>query len=136
MIRFVLDTNVLISIALARGRLHLLVDAWKGRYCRLLVSGAIFEEYLRALHYPKFRLSPDDIRQLLETEVRPHAEEVKVTSRIEQIPEDPSDNKFLSCAVDGKADWIVTGDRHLLRLGIFRGIRLGTPAQFLTQFGG
>lgn len=133
MIRFVLDTNVLVSIALPRAKLHLLVSAWKEGHCRLLVSGEIFEEYLRVLNYPRLQLSPEDIRQILEVELRPYAEEVKVASRIEQIREDPSDDKFLTCAVDGRADWIVTGDRHLLRLKVFRGIRNGSPTEFLNQ---
>ncbi len=131
MIRAVLDTNVLISIALPGGHLEPLVAAWqKGRF-RLLISQEIFEEYLRVLTYPKFELSAEDIRRMLEHELWPYAELVKVTSRIRAMSSDPSDDKFLACAIDGHADWIVSGDRHLLNLKVFRGIRIDSPARFL-----
>ena len=132
MTRFVLDTNVLVSIAWPKERFHPLVAAWKEGQCRPLVSEAIFDEYLRVLAYPKFRISPDDIRHILENEWRPYAELVQVKTRLHVVVEDPSDDKFLECAVDGRAGWIVSGDHHLLRLGKFRGIQIGTPARFLA----
>lgn len=131
LIRAVLDTNVLISIALPRSRLQPLVEAWKRKRFQLLISEEIFEEYLRVLTYSKFRLSTEDIRQILERELRPYAEWVGVTHPVDLIREDPSDNKFLACGREGRADWIVTGDRHLLRLKRFEAVQIGTPAQFL-----
>ena len=133
MIRFVLDTNVLVSMALPGSRLLPLVEAWQRGRCRLLISQEIFEEYLRVLAYPKFRLSFEDIRRILESEIRPYAESVHVKSRIDVVHSDPSDNKFLACAVDGKADWLVTGDAHLLRIRVFRGVRIGSPTAFLNS---
>lgn len=133
MTRFVLDTNVLVSIALSGSRLGSLVEYWQQGPGRLLISLPIFEEYLRVLTYPKFRLSLEEVRRLLEREIRPYAELVRVTSRIHEVASDPSDDKFLACAVDGRADWIVTGDRHLLALENFRGIQIGTPAQFRSE---
>ena len=131
MIRAVPDTNVLVSIALPGGRLRSLVDGWhRGRY-RPLISSEIFEEYLRVLTYPKFQLTSDNIRHLLEGHLLPHAETVRMTSRITAVANDPSDDKFLACAVDGRATWLVTGDHHLLRLGTFRGVRIGPPVEFL-----
>ncbi len=133
--RFVLDTNVLVSIAWPKGRSHRLVTAWKEGRCRPLVSEEIFDEYLRVLSYPKFRLLPDDVRHILEAEWRPYAELVRVRTRLHVVAEDPSDDKFLECAVDGQADWVVTGDRHLLGLRVFRGIRIGSPSEFLQAIG-
>ena len=131
MIRVVLDTNVLISTALPRSRLTPLVAAWQSGRCRLLLSSAILDEYLRVLARPKFQLAPEDIRRIVEREVLPYAEIVHVRSQIEAVADDPSDNKFLACAVDGRADQLVTGDRHLLALKHFRGVPISTPAAFL-----
>ena len=128
-----MDTNVLLSIALPRSRLHSLVDAWQHRRCRLLLSSEIFDEYLRVLTYPKFNLSAEDIRQLLERELRPYAELVQVTSRVQIITEDPADNKFLACALDGHADAIVSGDHHLLALKHFKDIPILTGRQLLDH---
>ena len=61
----------------------------------------------------------------------PPLAKVRVHSSFQIIPEDPTDDKFLACAVDGRADCIVTGDRHLLRLETFRGIRILSPEEFL-----
>lgn len=133
MIRFVLDTNVLLSIALPRNRLRSLVEAWQEGRCRLLLSSEIFDEYLRVLTYPKFRLPPDHIKRILEQEVRPYAELIHVTSQVNVITADPTDNKFLACAVDGHADVIVSGDRHLLVLKQYRGIAILTARQFLDS---
>jgi predicted nucleic acid-binding protein len=50
---------------------------------------------------------------------------------IKVIIEDPSDNKYMSCALSAKADFIISGDVHLLKLGEYRGIQIVTAAQFL-----
>jgi len=49
------------------------------------------------------------------------------------IPDDPDDEEILACAVDGRADLIVSGDRHLLALGAFRGIPILSPRDFLAR---
>ncbi len=131
MIRAVLDTNVVISIAIEGGRLQSLAAAWREARFRWLISQEIFDEYLRVLTYPRFELSSEDIQRIVELEIRPYAELIHVTTHVRAIPEDPSDDKFLDCAVDGRADWIVSGDQHLLRLKTFRGIRIGSPREFL-----
>ncbi len=133
LIRIVLDTNILVSVALPDSRLRPLAEAWEAGRCRLLISREIFDEYLRVLTYPKFRLSSDDVTRVLERGVLPYAEWVTVTSRIDVIREDPSDNAFLACALDGKADAIVSGDHHLLELGTFHAIPILTGRQFLSQ---
>lgn len=133
MIRLVLDTNILISTALPGSRLRELAEAWQDGRCCLLISPEIFDEYLRVFAYPKFGLSMEEIRRILEHDVWPYAEQIKITSRVNIITADPSDDKFLACALDGRADYIVSGDRHLLSLGQFRHIPILTARQFLTH---
>ena len=128
-----LDTNVLVSTALPGSRLHTLVDVWQHGRCRVLLSDEIFDEYLRVLTYPKFKLSSADIKRILERDLRPYAELVTVTSRVDAIPHDPADNTFLACALDGHADFIVSGDHHLLTLRSFHDIPILTARRFLQQ---
>jgi predicted nucleic acid-binding protein len=64
---------------------------------------------------------------------------VKVTSitysklKEDVIKDDPSDNKYLECAAEGKADYIISGDKHLADLKFFRGIKIVDPALFLKS---
>ncbi len=56
---------------------------------------------------------------------------VRVISKIDIIKKDPTDNIFLACAKDGKADYIVSGDHHLLDLKIFLQTLIVSPKEFL-----
>ena len=130
MIRSVLDTNVFVSAFLFSGRLNRLAIQIKDRRFLWLISDSIFEEYAAIARRPMFGLTMIDLERLL-YQVKERAEWVHVQSQFSVIPEEPADEKFLGCAVDGRADWIVTGDQHLLRLKVFRGVRIGSPAEFL-----
>ncbi|GAG74095.1 unnamed protein product, partial [marine sediment metagenome] len=60
---------------------------------------------------------------------------VKTKKKLDIIKEDPEDNKVLECALFGKADYIVTGDKHLLKLCKFNNIKILTPIEFLKERG-
>lgn len=60
-----------------------------------------------------------------------NASRVKPTQKVFTVKEDPEDNKFLECALEGKADYLITSDRHLLDLRRFAGTKICKPAQFL-----
>ncbi len=51
--------------------------------------------------------------------------------KLDVIESDPTDNKYLECAVEGKADLIISGDHHLTDLKAYRGIEIVSPAEFL-----
>ncbi|MCG2722043.1 MAG: putative toxin-antitoxin system toxin component, PIN family, partial [Thermodesulfovibrionales bacterium] len=55
-----------------------------------------------------------------------------VSLHIEAVPEDPEDNKFIECALTCKADYIVSGDRHLLNLKEYAGIKILKASEFLA----
>src|SRR5207248_8548809 len=59
------------------------------------------------------------------------AELIEVHSQLAAVPRDVKDDPVLACAVDGRADYLVTGDPDLLSLKLFRGIQIVSPAQFL-----
>ena len=65
-------------------------------------------------------------------ELLPYFEVVKPKKRLRIVRRDPSDDKFLECAVTGKAEVIVSGDGDLLQLGSYRTIRIQSPAEFLA----
>jgi putative PIN family toxin of toxin-antitoxin system len=132
-VRVVLDTNTLVSALLFTGISSDLVSLWQDGIITLLLSRDILDEYLRVLSYPKFKLSEEEIKKLLQEEILPYAEVVKPKRRLRVVQRDPSDNKFLECAIAGKTRVIISGDKDLLSLGRYRRIRIQTPAQFLAE---
>lgn len=131
--RVVLDTNALVSALLFSGPSSRLAELWRGGAMALLASGAMVREYGRVLAYPKCRLSAEEALGLLTEEVLPFVTPVEVSEVIPVIAEDPSDDEFLACALTGKADAIVSGDKHLLRLGDYRGIPVLSVREFLER---
>ena len=130
-IRVVLDTNVLVSALLFAGPIGRLVSLWRERWIVLLLSKDVFIEYLRVLAYPKFKLSGEEIKAIVEEYVLPFAEMATVAEAPVVIREDPADDKFLALAAAGRARYIVSGDKHLLALREYRGVKIVTPREFL-----
>lgn len=132
-LRVVFDTNVVISaLRFGRGPGEI-VELWKAGAVVPLVSREIVEEYIRVLSYPKFGMSSAEILELFQDALLPFAETVEPDSIEPVIRADPSDDKFLACATSAKADAIVSGDRHLLGLKAYRGIRILRVRDFLMD---
>ena len=133
--RVVLDTNTVISALLFTGTASRLVPLWQSRRIAVLLSGAILQEYLRVLAYPKFKLGDDDIKALIQEELLPFVETVHVRRPLVVVHRDPDDNKFVECAVAGRARYLVTGDRDLRDLKSYRRVTVLTVGQFLERTG-
>lgn len=136
--KVVFDTNILISTLLVKvgTQAKLLRFSQKGTY-QILLSQDIFTELNRVLHYPRIRkafplLTEADIKKYM-IELKVLGLMVKKLPHLAVIKQDPKDDHILACAVAGKADYIVTGDRHLLDLNIFRNISILTPVNFLKK---
>ncbi|MBW6487132.1 MAG: putative toxin-antitoxin system toxin component, PIN family [Syntrophobacterales bacterium] len=130
MIRTVIDTNVLVSALLFSGEMGDIVSYWKARKFLPVFSHDTFDEFRRVLAYPKFSLTPREIDALLQDEVLPFCEVADIEDEIIGVCRDGADDKFLSCAVAAKADYIVSDDKDLLVLGNFRNIPIITAGQF------
>ena len=120
--RVVLDTNILISALLFEGKTSGLVSLWKKGIIIPLVSAETLKEIIRVLAYPKFKLSEREIKSIINDDILPYVETVEIFRKIEGISTDAGDDIFLSCAVNGKADAIISGDIHLLKLKEIEGI--------------
>jgi putative PIN family toxin of toxin-antitoxin system len=131
--RVVADTNVLISALMFGGLPGRFLELALGRRFTLLASKALLDELDEKLR-GKFAVSESDalaIRAKLEGNARLADSDF----RLNAVPDDPDDNRVLECAVAGKADSIVSGDRHLLRIGSYEGIAIVTVRQFLESAG-
>ena len=129
--RVVLDTNVFVSMALG-GQVGQINDAWKAKRFTLVVSDAIFSEYLDVLSRPKLRLTAEIVSSVT-MRVQRKAKFVTPNESIDAIKSDPSDNKFLEAALEGKAIYVVSGDSHLLELTSFRKIQIVSAREFITK---
>ncbi len=127
--KIVVDTNVLVSGLLFDGKPGELIKLWKEGLIVPLCSKEIVREYLRVLAYPKFQLSESEIDFLLAHEILPYFEVLTVTPGKPFVTTDPSDDKFIWCAMVGRADVIVSGDEHLLNL-----IPSPVPVTTVTRF--
>lgn len=136
--RVVLDTNVLVSRFLSpSGPPAQVFDLWEKQTFQLVVSDPILQEYRRVLLYKdiaeRHGLSDEEVGELIEA-MKYLALVVNPKITITAIARDPSDNKFLECALAGEAEFIVSGDPHLLDLGRYEGIEIVSPAAFLALY--
>lgn len=136
--RVVLDTNVIVSAFIApNGPPAIILRLAEARAYDLVASGAILSEYERVLGYPHVRAlhrKTDVEIGTIVGRLAKIAERITPTERIAVVEEDPDDDKFIECAVEADADFIVSGNKHLLKVATFRGIQILPPAQFLRLF--
>ncbi len=134
--RVVLDANVLVSALISpRGAPGAILDAWERDRFDLVVSPATLDELGRVLRYPKiqktYNLPADQLERFLRLIIG-QAVMVEPPQELAVIKADPSDNRYLECAKEGDAVYIVTGDKHLLDLGEFEGTFILPPPAFLA----
>jgi putative PIN family toxin of toxin-antitoxin system len=128
----VIDTNVIIS-GFWGGNPGKIMDLWDKNRFIALISREILDEYLDVLS--RFKPPDEDLEQFIMLFMnRNKSQVIKTHSRIHAIKTDPADNKFLECAVDGKAGHIVSGDGHLLGLRQYKDIRIYSPSEFAELF--
>lgn len=139
--RVVLDTNVIVSALLSpAGTPGKILARIRERDDVIIVAAdPLLQEYERVLSYPHVqrlhRLTLPQIKTTIEA-LRIQAGLVEHLPKVDVIEQDPDDNLIVACAIGGNADFIVSGDRHLLRLRVFRDIPILSPAAFLLMTSG
>ena len=134
--RVVLDTNVVISAVLSpAGPPAQVLHAWRAGAFEVVVSEPILREYRQALGYPhvqtRHHLAAPDLDRIIAGFL---AVAIFVAPRqhLAVVAEDPDDDRFLECALEGGAEYIVSGNKHLPRLKAYEGRRILAPAVFLA----
>jgi hypothetical protein len=134
MIRAVLDANVFVSGIVTEGVPRSILRAWRDGHFHLVASQARIDEIGRVLRYPKIKRR----HHWPETEIHAFIESLEALAiltpgrlHLDVVAADPSDNRYLECAVEGEADCLVTGDRHLLELGVYREVEILSPREFV-----
>jgi putative PIN family toxin of toxin-antitoxin system len=131
--KVVLDTNVFISGIFFSGPPYQILKAWRDGRIQLVLSEEILEEYLRVSEvlserFPNIQIGP--FLELLTVE----AEFVSAFDLPKPVCADPDDDKFIECAIAGKAEAIISGDKHLLNASGYQGLEVMTPREFADRF--
>jgi putative PIN family toxin of toxin-antitoxin system len=132
--RVVVDTNVFVSAAIKTASWPASVVRWIDRHDGLLKSTATEGQVIEVLGRPYIAARMpasflDNVRRIFAA-----AELITITERVVAC-RDPTDDKFIELAVNGRADLVVTGDLDLLVLTPFRGIPIIDPAAFVRGVG-
>ncbi|MDQ5823925.1 MAG: putative toxin-antitoxin system toxin component, PIN family [Chloroflexota bacterium] len=131
----VLDTNVFVSAVLSpRGTPSRIIKLAQDGAFAVAVSEVLLAEYQEVLlsqgFLTRYHLADDEVNDLLSSFAQ-LATIVQAEETLSVVELDPDDDRVLECAVAGGADYIVSGDKHLLSLGEYQGIRILSPASFL-----
>ncbi len=136
----VIDTNLFISGLFGRNTVTAqLQELWIQQQFQLGTSLEIMKEVIRVLQYPRVKkhLIDDEetVRRFFRLVFR-KAIVARDDFQTGRIVDDPTDNKFLACALEIKADYIVSGDNHLLSLKHSHGTQIVDAASFIKKITG
>lgn len=129
MLKVIFDTNIFISALHWTGTPWKIYERWLNAEFHLVTSKEILSELSRVLE-DEFDWAHEETQELcsLTNEL---ADLVIPRQKLHIITLDPEDNKILECAIEAQADYIVSGNKHLLKLGAYKSIQIITARQFL-----
>ncbi len=131
--RVIIDTNLWISFLITKdfNKLDKIIDS---RQCIILFSQELLSEFIEVSSRPKLMryFGQSYIEEILET-IEEFAEFIDVTSQIKFL-NDSKDDFLLSLAIDGKADYLITGDKDLLEVKKYESTEILSIAEFLMKY--
>ncbi|MDE1854151.1 MAG: putative toxin-antitoxin system toxin component, PIN family [Thaumarchaeota archaeon] len=128
--RIVVDTNVLVSALVGHGKPRQLLVQLLERH-EVVTSSQMLAELADVLAREKFKQVGESHVNAFLSVLASAATVVVIKHRFDDVSDDPDDNVVLGTAYDGRATYIVSGDRHLLDLRRFRGIEIVTVREVL-----
>lgn len=132
--KITVDTNILISATFWYGASYRIIEKIENKEINLILSKEIIEEFISVLNYDEIQNKIKDKNLEMKRTVE---KIVSISTIIEPkqefniIKDDFKDNIILDCAFEGKVDYIIINDKHLLKLKEFRNIKIITPEDFL-----
>lgn len=129
MIKAVPDTNIFVSALFWKGAPHEVVRQGLGGAFVIIVSDAIIAE-IKSTLVRKFGFPVRDAEAFGEV-IALNSVVIQPALRLDVVDTDPSDNKIFECAVTGEADYIISGDKHVLDIKKYDGVRTILPQKFL-----
>ena len=130
-VRVVVDTNILISSIFWSGNPYSIIQKGIEQEILIFTSEDILQELKNVLERD-FEVSSTEIEDII-SGFTLFLHRVEPTEKIDFVKDDPKDDIILECAVESKSHYIVSGDKHLLKLGEFRGVKIISARQFLDR---
>ena len=130
--KVVLDTNIFISGIFWENNSSKIIDFWRQEKITLISSLPIIKELVKVLDDFKIRM-PDEMIKQWKNVIIENAIIVYPKIKINLVKDDPDDNKFIEAAITGNAEYIISQDKHLLRIKKYKEIKILSPEQFLIK---
>lgn len=130
--RVVIDTNIYISAIFWNGKPREVIDLGRDGKITIFTSLDIENEIVGKLK-TTFKLAEEDVNQIL-LDFSTFTLPIRINKQLIVVRDDPDDNKFIECAVECRANYIISGDRHLLNLKEYEGIKLIKSSEFLKVY--
>ena len=136
MIKIVVDANIFASALMKPdSNPGKILELIRQNQVELVISPAIIKEIKRILLYPKIQKYHHKTARELDRyfdDLLMFAWAVEGKAEVDVIQADPTDNKYLACALESEAKYIISGDRHLLDVGLYQGIKIIKAKEFLN----
>lgn len=136
--RVTFDTNVLVSAFISKQGLPADILDLVATFdeIELVLSDGILKEFTRVMKreevIKRFGYTESDVSKF-EVAIKDVSQIATVKSGFKAVGEDPTDDMILNTAIDGKAEYIISGDKHLRKLKRFKGVRIVTPRAFMSR---
>ena len=131
--RAVFDTNVLVAAFITEGICSKILMRGRKKQFHLIACPVILREFEQVL-IKKFSTARNEARSALQIISEAIHSIERPSQLVQSVCRDPDDDAILACALEGRADYLVTGDVDLLELKFFKGIRIVTPRDFELLF--
>ncbi len=133
----VIDTNLVVSgTAKSDSIPYYLLESWRKKEFLLIISFPILSEIKEVLERKElqthFFLKLEDIQEMIQA-VSSQTVITPGTLEVDIVRADPDDNKFIAAAIEGNASYIISGDRHLLDIEEYEGIKIMKARNFLVE---
>jgi len=132
LLKVVFDTDVYISAILTSGTPRVvLLESFKREGIEILISEPILSEIERILRLKIRRPYWETMAVLIA--IRQNSTLISPELKLSVITEDEADNRIVECALQGKAQYVISGDHHILSLKEYRGVKILSPTEFLRE---
>ncbi len=128
-VKVVIDTNIFISALLGSKTCKYIYTEWLKNSFQIIISQYLLEEIKEVLKRTKLGLKKEEITWLAKL-IERRTLKVEPQKKI-SVCRDKKDNMVLECALEGKVDFIITGDKDLLSISSLKGIKILSPSEFL-----